>query len=158
MDFDDQVCMLLEAHRDRCNKAKSQQEVEEYCRVAVSDACIVDVVDCRLYLCRGEEPMSVKPVYREECTERWLMEDHEKLTLSDGFCLDKLSLENPGEAGAYLARATLKSRITQSNLTGLPSWSEVKEGILVEEVHECIARMQTTTNKTLEKLALATRL
>ena len=30
VEFDDQICLLLESHRDKCNKAKNQEEVREF--------------------------------------------------------------------------------------------------------------------------------
>ena len=159
VDFDDQICLLLESHRDKCNKAKSQREVNEFCRVSISSTMIVDVVDCKLFICCGDEPMSARMVYRQECGERRLGDQSDKLRLTDGFCIeDEYEVANPSDGWAHLARTTLKSKTSQTNLTGLPSWSEVKEGILIEEVHDSMARMKSTQNKTLEKLVLATKL
>ena len=73
VEFDDQTSMLIESHRDKCNKAKTQDEVNFYSRVLVSNDIIIDVVDCRAYVCSGEDlPTQSYFVFRNDVTERVL--------------------------------------------------------------------------------------
>ena len=77
--FDDQTSVLLESHRDKCNKAKSQDEVDFYSRVLVSDKVIVDVVECRAYVSvDGDMPTQAYLVFRNEVAERVLTAEKEK--------------------------------------------------------------------------------
>lgn len=79
--------------------------MDYYSRVLVSDSVIVDVVDCKAFVCKGDDlPTKVHTVRRHELRERTLGWEQEQKMLGNGLCL----LGEGYDAHKHLAKCTLK--------------------------------------------------
>lgn len=134
--FDDITCIMLEFYYCACQQVlKSSQVVDydvyekvvEYRSIPVKDRFMVDVIDCVMYDHENPEDFC----YNIRRNESRL---HQKLDKFENPFENPSSMKYDYKKWGWLGKTYMNSKITARNVTGLPSWREIKNKIIMGQI------------------------
>jgi len=134
--FDDITSIMLEFFYCACQQVlKSSQVVDydvydkvlEYRSIPIKDRFMVDVIDCVMYDIENAEEFCFN-IRRSENSL------HPKLNTNENPFENPMSMKYDYKKWGWLGKSYINSKITARNVTGLPSWRESKNKIIMGQI------------------------